>query len=146
MGERRTANVIADRRGEGSDTDLRRHRRTACVECATQPREGRAAGMRKRPVATGALRPRCPRGLSAWETPQPLRMRPDFRTGIGGATAQPLDRLTQREGACPSGADHRESEAQSFRSDPWAAVRRARLNPMQPVPDSGDGNPPGFSA
>ena len=42
--------------------------------------------------------------------------------------------------------DHRESEARSFRSDPWAAVRRAGLNPMQPVPDSGDGNPPGFSA
>ena len=38
----------------------------------------------------------------------------------------------------------RESEAQSFRSDPWAAVRRARLDPMQPVPDSVDGNPPGF--
>ncbi len=29
---------------------------------------------------------------------------------------------------------------------PWAAVRRARLDPMQPVPDLGGGNPPGFSA
>ena len=48
---------------------------------------------------------------------------------------------TRRSNRCecvPPG-DHRESEAQSFRSDPWAAVRRARLDPMQPVPDSGGG-------
>ena len=38
---------------------------------------------------------------------------------------------------CVLRGDLQESEAQSFRSDPWAAVRRARLNPMQPVPDSG---------
>ena len=31
-------------------------------------------------------------------------------------------------------------------SSSGAAFGRARLNSMQPVPDSGDGNPPGFSA
>ena len=65
----------------------------------------------------GALRPGCPRGRS--------------------------ERRSNRC-ECVLRGDLRESEAQSFRSDPWAAVRRARLNPMQPVPDSGDGNPPGF--
>ena len=29
-------------------------------------------------------------------------------------------------------------------SFPWVAVRRAKLNLVQPVPDSGDGNPPSF--
>ena len=38
-------------------------------------------------------------------------------------------------------ADLRESEARSFRSGPWAAVRGARLDPMQPVPGSWDLNP-----
>ena len=79
-------------------------------------------------------------------TPYWLRWCPDLRTGIGGAVAQPLDRLTQREGACPSGAYHRESEAQSFRSDPWAAVRRAKAQSYAACPGFGDGNPPGFSA
>ena len=65
----------------------------------------------------GALRPGCPRGRS--------------------------ERRSNRC-ECVLRGDHRESEAQSFRSDPWVAVRRARLDPMQPVPDSGDGNPPGF--
>ncbi len=67
----------------------------------------------------GALRPGCPRGRS--------------------------ERRSNRC-ECVLRGDHRESEAQSFRFDPWVAVRRARLDPMQPVPDSGDGNPPGFSA
>ena len=65
----------------------------------------------------GALRPGCPRGRS--------------------------ERRSNRC-ECVLRGGHRESEAQSFRFDPWAAVRRARLDPMQPVPDSGDGNPPGF--
>ena len=65
----------------------------------------------------GALQPGCPRGRS--------------------------ERRSNRC-ECVLRGGHRESEAQSFRSDPWAAVRRARLNPMQPVPDSGDENPPGF--
>ena len=65
----------------------------------------------------GALRPGCPRGRSERRS---NRCECVLRGGL------------------------RESEAQSFRSDPWAAVRRARLNPMQPIPDSGDGNPPGF--
>ena len=65
----------------------------------------------------GALRPGCPRGRSERRS---NRCECVLRGGL------------------------RESEAQSFRSDPWAAVRRARLNPLQPVPDSGDGNPPGF--
>ena len=77
------------------------------------------------------------------------------RTRYGGVpTSEPV---SGEQGSTPRPAhaagrrlslrgDHRESEAQSFRSDPWAAVRRAGLDPMQPVPDSGDGNPPGFSA
>ena len=69
--------------------------------------------------AQGALRPGCPRGRS--------------------------ERRSNRC-ECVLRGDRWESKAQSFRSDPWAAVRRARLDPMQPVPDSGDGNPPGFSA
>ncbi len=40
------------------------------------------------------------------------------------------------------GADLRESEARSFRSGPWVAVRGARLDPRQPVPGSWDLNPP----
>ena len=67
--------------------------------------------------AQGALRPGCPRGRS--------------------------ERRSNRCD-CVLRGDRWESKAQSFRSDPWAAVRRARLDPMQPVPDSGDGNPPGF--
>ncbi len=58
----------------------------------------------------GALRPGCPRGRN--------------------------ERRSNRC-ECVLRGDHRESEAQSFRFDPWAAVRRARLDPMQPVPDSG---------
>ena len=38
---------------------------------------------------------------------------------------------------CVLRGDRWESKAQSFRSDPWAAVRRARLDPMQPVPGFG---------
>ncbi len=74
---------------------MRRHRRPACVEAATQPRDGCAAGMRNGRVR-GALRPEpapysirwCPRGRSA-EALQPLRMCPVFRTGIGGAVLDP---------------------------------------------------------
>ena len=58
----------------------------------------------------GALRPGCPRGRS--------------------------ERRSNRC-ECVLRGGHRESEAQSFRFDPWVAVRRARLDPMQPVPDSG---------
>ena len=57
----------------------------------------------------------CVRGAEARFALQPLRMCPGIRDGLRGATAQPLDRLTQRKGACPSGADHRESRARSVR-------------------------------
>ena len=60
--------------------------------------------------------------------------------GVRGAEC----RMHSNRCECVLRGDHRESEAQSFRFDPWVAVRRARLDPMQPVPDSGDGNPPGF--
>ena len=46
------------------DAALRRSRRTACIEAATQPRDGCAAGLRNGRVL-GALRPGCPRGRSA---------------------------------------------------------------------------------
>ena len=99
--------------------DRRNRRRSARVEAATQPRDGCAAGMRK--------------GRGAGRTPT--------RVFEG-----PKRQMRSNHCECVLRGDHRESEAQSFRSDPWAAVRRARLNPMQPVPDSVDGNPPGFSA
>ena len=60
----------------------------------------------------GALRPGCPRGRS--------------------------ERRSNRC-ECVLRGGHRESEAQSFRPDPWAAVRRARLDPMQPVRIRGTG-------
>ena len=43
MGNRPACRSVRDRPGE-SDATLRRHRRTACVEAATQPRDGCAAG------------------------------------------------------------------------------------------------------
>ena len=124
---------------------LRRHRRTACVEAATQPRDGCAAAMRNWPGALGAPRPGCPRGRSTVcaSASANLPRLPNRHRGSNGSTPRPAHaagrRLSHRGG-------HRESEAQSLRSDPWAAVRRAGLDPMQPVPDSWDGNPPGFSA
>ena len=70
-----------------------------------------------------------------------------FRNDHGGAGLNPSNGFTQRVCACPSWGHLWESEAQSLRSvPPRAAVGRARLDPVQPVPDSGDGNPPGFWA
>ena len=107
------------------------------MEAATQPSDGCAAGVGNCRML-GALRPGCPRGRSAGCPLASANVsRIPRRSQRSGA--RPLDRLTQREGACPTGDTHRESEAQSLRSDPWAAVRRAGLDPMQPVPDSGTG-------
>ena len=85
-------------------------RSIACVDAATQPRDGCAAGIMNQPGRLDALRP--------GSVPYSLRWYPDFRTGAGGATAQPLDRLTQRVGACPSGE----------------TIGRARLNPSGQTP------------
>ena len=111
------------RRGE-SDAALRGRHRTACLEAATQPRDGCAAGMRN--------------GRGAWRTPtrvsegpkrgvrfQPLRMCPGIRDGLRGAKARPLDRLTQREGVCPS----------------KETIGRARLNPSGLTPGRLFGEP-----
>ena len=121
---------------------MRGRRRLACARAATQPRDGCAAGMRNGRGA-GRTPTRVSEGPKR-DTLQPLRMCPGIRDGLRGATAQPLDRLTQREGACPSGADHRESEAQSFRSDPWAAVRRAKARSYAAGPGFGEREPSRF--
>ena len=119
---------IRDRRGE-SDAALQSHRRTACVEAATQPRDGCAAGMRNWPGCTH----------SDPGSPYSLRWCPDFRDGIGGATARPLDRLTHREGACPSGATIGRARLNPSGQTPGRLFGERRLDPMQPVPDSETG-------
>ena len=78
------------------------------------------------------------RGAEAWGALQPLRMCPGLRDGLRGAVLDPSTGSRSGKALVPPG-DHRESEAQSLRSGPWAAVRRAGLDPMQPVPDSGTG-------
>ncbi len=120
-----------------SDAAMRSHSRTACVEAATQPRDVCAAGMRNGRDA-GRTSARVCTVLATVVSRLPRRHRRS-----NGSTPRPAHAAGRR---LSLRGDHRESEAQSFRSDPWAAVRRARLDPMQPVPDSGDGNPPGFSA
>ena len=120
-GERRSETRVLDRQrpgmlreGEAASQLAMADRRV--VKLRPVPQE--PCRRREEPASVqGALRPECPRGRS--------------------------ERRSNRC-ECVLRGDHRESEAQSFRFDPWAAVRRARLDPMQPVPDSGDGNPPGF--
>ena len=124
-----------DRPADQSETGAVRERRSPTKssqdsvlgEAATQPRDGCAAGMGKGQgsgrTPTEVFRLYEPASEEQSSTPQPTHAA-EWRLSLRG--------------------DLRESEAQSFRSDPWAAVRRARLDPMQPVPDSVDGNPPGF--
>ena len=99
------------------------------MEAATQPRDGCAAGMKNWP-GTG-------------RTPTKVSRLPNRHRGSKGSTPRPAHatgrRLSHRGG-------HRESEAQSLRSDPWAAVRRAKARSYAAGPGFGDGNPPGFSA
>ena len=112
-------------------------------EAATQPRDGCAAGMRN--------------GRGAWRTPtrvseepkrgvrlSPLRMCPGIRDGLRGATARPIDRLTQREGVCPSGETIGRARLNPFRSDPWAAVRRAKARSYAAGPGFGGREPSRF--
>ena len=90
----------------------------------------------------GALRPGHPWAEAQRRIAQGVPL-PNRHRGSGARPPRPAHAAGRR---LSLRGDRRESEAQSFRSDPWAAVRRARLDPMQPVPDSGDGNPPGFLA
>ena len=113
----------AGRCGE-SDAALRGRHRTACVEAATQPRDGCAAGMRNGRDA-GRTPTQGVRGAEARCALQPLRMCPYIRDGFGGAKARPIDRLTQREGACPTGE----------------TIGRARLNPSGLTPGRLFGEP-----
>ena len=140
------------RRGE-SDAALRGRHRTACLEAATQPRDGCAAGMRN--------------GRGAWHTPTractvldtvvsegPMRgvrfnlceCVPASETVSREQRLDPFDRLTQREGVCPTGETVRRARLNPFDLTPGRLFGERRLDPKQPVPDSGDGNPPGFSA
>ena len=120
-----------------SDAAMRSHSRTACVEAATQPRDVCAAGMRNGRDA-GRTSARVCTVLATVVSRLPRRHRRS-----NGSTPRPAHasgrRLSLR-------GDHRESEAQSFRSDPWAAVRRAKARSYATGPGFGDGNPPGFSA
>ena len=131
---------------------LRRHRKPARVEAAVS--RSQLHRRHERPVeATDALRPGC-RGRDAGRTStQALRTKRSTHSGQGIPTSEaafrrarlnPSDHLSQRESGRPSGATVRRARLNPSGQLPWAAVRRARLDPMQPVPDSGGENPPGF--
>ena len=133
-----------------SDAAQRCHRRTACVEAATQPRDGCAAGMRN--------------GRGAWRTPTRACTVLDTvvfegpKRGVRFASAnvsRHLRRTQGSEGSTPRPdhaagrrlshrGDHRESEAQSLWSDPWAAVRRAKARSYAAGPGFGGREPSRF--
>ena len=119
-----TSVTSRDAARSGSDADLRRHRRPACVEAATQPLDGCAAGMRK---SRGAGRTPtractvldlrwCPRGGSSSLTLQPLRMCPGIRDGHQRSNVlNPSTGSRSGKALVPRGTDHRESRARSVR-------------------------------
>ena len=55
-----------------------------------------------------------PDALRPVPSPYLARGNPGFRSGAWGSKAQPLHRITQPEGDCPSGADRSESRARSY--------------------------------
>ena len=131
---------------------LRRDLRPARVEAAVS--HSQLHRRHERPVeATDALRPGC-RGRDAGRTStRALRTKRSTHSGQGIPTSEaafrrarlnPLDHLSQQESGRPSGATVGRARLNPSGLLPWAAVRRARLDPMQPVPDSGGENPPGF--
>ena len=138
--------------GDVEAASLRRDLRPARVEAAVS--RSQLHRRHERPVeATDALRPGC-RGRDAGRTStRALRTKRGTHSGQGIPTSEaafrrarlnPLDHLSQREGGRPSGATVGRAKLNPSGQLPWAAVRRARLDPMQPVPDSGGENPPGF--
>ena len=144
-GERRRSSAQGQIRGDSTAWGAV-VRKTQRGPGATSVRPGEAARRgsgqpAKNPSQTGACRS-CGQALSNRDA----GMRNGRDAGRTPTRVSEGPKRTRRSNRCECvlRGDHRESEAQSFRSDPWAAVRRARLNPMQPVPDSGDGNPPGF--
>ena len=134
---------------------LRRDRKPARVEAAVSHSQLRRR--HERPVeATDALRPGC-RGRDAGRTStRALRTKrtkrrthsgqgiPTSEAAFRRARLNPSDHLSQRESGRPSGATVGRARLNPSGQLPWAAVRRAGLDPMQPVPDSGGENPPGF--
>ena len=91
----------------------------------------------------GALRPGCPRGRSAVcaSASTNVSRHPRRSQGSNGSTHRPAHaagrRLSHR-------GDHRESEAQSLRSYPWAAVRRAKARSYAAGPGFGGREPSRF--
>ena len=75
-------------------------------------------------------------------TLQPGNLR--LRTGYLGAVSDSMSGLIRRLYKCPSEADVGRAELDPLDITSWETVRRAGLNPLQPVPDSWDWNPPGF--
>ena len=143
-GLRPACKSVRDRRGE-SDAALRRHCRTACMEAATQPRDGCAVAMRNGRML-GALRPWCP----------------VLRTGIGGAVLDPSTGSRSEKALVPPGLPSgergsipsvrslggcSESEARSYAAGPgfggrepsrflgtkrWKSQKLTQLSPEQP--------------
>ena len=74
-------------------------------------------------------------------TPAPVSRLPNRHRGSNGSTPRPAHasgmRLSLR-------GDHRESEAPSFRSGPWAAVRRAKARSSAAGPGFGGREPSRF--
>ena len=123
---------------------LRRHRRAACVEAATQPRDGCAAGMRNGRVLD-ALRPGCPGGRSAGCASQPLRMCPGFRDGLRGAVLDSSTGSRSGKALVPPGRPSGE-RGSILPVRPLGGCSESRARSYAAGPGFGDGNPPGFSA
>ena len=100
-----------------------------------------ATGLRKKAVRrTLRLRAGCMkpvrRYVEAVEVPDSLRPvpspylargNPGFRSGTWGSSAQPLHRITQPKGACPSWADRSESKARSYAACPGSGTGPSRF-------------------
>ena len=112
-----TSVTSRDAARSGSDADLRRQRRPACVEAATQPLDGCAAGMRNGRVL-GALRPRCPRSGSEV-------------CASASANVSPHPRRSQRS----NGSTPRPAHAAERRLSLWSrpSGERGSILPVRPL-------------
>ena len=108
--------------------DLRDVKRPACSGRAARRTMRLRAGCQQ-PVRRYVVAVEAQDALRPEPFPHQMRGYPGIRCGTQGSKAQPLHRITQPDCACPS----------------WETVRRARLDPMRPVPGRGP-DPPGFSA
>ena len=81
--------------------------------------ESRSAGMWSLPERLTHSDPCLPRLMS--------RGHPGFRSGTRGSKAQPLHRITQPKGACPSWANRSESKARSYAACPGSGTGPSRF-------------------